>query len=36
VPIHFRDRTGGHASVRMWGFAPKALQLHRDLFRLRG
>jgi dolichol-phosphate mannosyltransferase len=35
VPIHFRDRLGGHATVRMWGFAPKAVQLHRDLFRLR-
>jgi dolichol-phosphate mannosyltransferase len=35
IPIHFRDRIGGHASVRMWGFAPKALQLHRDLLRLR-
>jgi dolichol-phosphate mannosyltransferase len=34
VPIHFRDRIGGQAAVRMWGFAPKALQLHRDLFRL--
>ena len=34
VPIHFRDRVGGHPTVRMWGFAPKALRLHRDLFRL--
>jgi glycosyltransferase involved in cell wall biosynthesis len=34
VPIHFRDRVGGQAAVRMWGFAPKALRLHRDLFRL--
>jgi dolichol-phosphate mannosyltransferase len=34
VPIHFRDRIGGHPTVRMWGFAPKALRLHRDLFRL--
>jgi glycosyltransferase involved in cell wall biosynthesis len=34
VPIHFRDRQGGHPTVRMWGFAPKALRLHRDLFRL--
>jgi dolichol-phosphate mannosyltransferase len=34
VPIHFRDRMGGHPTVRMWGFAPKALRLHRDLFRL--
>jgi dolichol-phosphate mannosyltransferase len=34
VPIHFRDRIGGHATVSMWGFAPKALQLHRDLLRL--
>ena len=34
VPIHFRDRIGGQAAVRLWGFAPKALRLHRDLFRL--
>jgi glycosyltransferase involved in cell wall biosynthesis len=34
VPIHFRDRMGGHPTVRLWGFAPKALRLHRDLFRL--
>ena len=34
VPIHFRDRIGGHPTVRMWGFVPKALRLHRDLFRL--
>jgi dolichol-phosphate mannosyltransferase len=34
VPIHFRDRMGGEATVRLWGFAPKALQLHRDLFKL--
>jgi glycosyltransferase involved in cell wall biosynthesis len=34
VPIHFRDRLGGQAAVRMWGFAPKAVRLHRDLFRL--
>jgi glycosyltransferase involved in cell wall biosynthesis len=34
VPIHFRDRIGGHPTVRMWGFAPKALRLHRDLYRL--
>lgn len=34
VPIHFRDRIGGEAAVRLWGFAPKALRLHRDLFRL--
>jgi dolichol-phosphate mannosyltransferase len=34
VPIHFRDRIGGPATVRMWGFAPKAVQLHRDLFKL--
>lgn len=34
VPIHFRDRIGGQASVRLWGFAPKALRLHRDLLRL--
>lgn len=34
VPIHFRDRVGGQPAVRLWGFAPKALRLHRDLFRL--
>jgi glycosyltransferase involved in cell wall biosynthesis len=34
VPIHFRDRIGGQAAVRLWGFAPKAVQLHRDLHRL--
>ncbi len=34
VPIHFRDRMGGQAAVRMWGFAPKALQLHRELLKL--
>ncbi len=34
VPIHFRDRIGGHPTVRLWGFVPKALRLHRDLFRL--
>lgn len=31
VPIHFRDRVGGHASVRYWGFARKARRLFRDL-----
>jgi glycosyltransferase involved in cell wall biosynthesis len=34
VPIHFRDRIGGEATVRLWGFAPKALRLHRDLLKL--
>jgi dolichol-phosphate mannosyltransferase len=34
VPIHFRNRIGGEATVRLWGFAPKALRLHRDLFKL--
>ena len=34
VPIHFRDRIGGHPTVRLWGFVPKALRLHRDVFRL--
>jgi dolichol-phosphate mannosyltransferase len=34
VPIHFRDRLGGHPTVRLWGFAPKAVRLHRDLYRL--
>lgn len=31
VPIHFRDRVGGHASVRLLGFARKARRLFRDL-----
>jgi dolichol-phosphate mannosyltransferase len=31
VPIHFRDRAGGHASVRWTGFAQKALRLFGDL-----
>lgn len=31
VPIHFRDRVGGHASVRYWGFARKARKLFQDL-----
>lgn len=31
VPIHFRDRQGGHPSVRWSGFAKKALRLRRDL-----
>ena len=34
VPIHFRDRMGGQPAVRLWGFVPKAMRLHRDLFRL--
>jgi hypothetical protein len=34
VPIHFRDRMGGQPAVRLWGFAPKALRLHRDVYRL--
>lgn len=34
VPIHFRDRMGGHPTVSLWGFVPKALRLHRDIFRL--
>ena len=34
LPIHFRDRVGGQPAVRLWGFAPKALRLHRDVFRL--
>jgi dolichol-phosphate mannosyltransferase len=34
VPIHFRDRMGGHPTVRLWGFVPKALRLHRDVYRL--
>lgn len=31
VPIHFRDRIGGHPSVRYLGFAKKARRLLRDL-----
>jgi dolichol-phosphate mannosyltransferase len=31
IPIHFRDRVGGHASVRFLGFARKARRLFRDL-----
>jgi dolichol-phosphate mannosyltransferase len=34
VPIHFRDRIGGQPAVRLWGFVPKALRLHRDVYRL--
>jgi glycosyltransferase involved in cell wall biosynthesis len=34
VPIHFRDRTGGHPTVSLWGFAPKAVRLHKDVYRL--
>jgi dolichol-phosphate mannosyltransferase len=34
VPIHFRDRMGGQPAVRLWGFAPKAVRLHRDVYRL--
>jgi glycosyltransferase involved in cell wall biosynthesis len=34
VPIHFRDRMGGHPTVRLWGFVPKAVRLHRDIYRL--
>ena len=30
-PINFRDRLGGHPSVRWYGFARKALRLRRDL-----
>lgn len=35
VPIHFRDRSGGHPSVKWWGFGRKALKLIGDLRRLR-
>ena len=31
VPIHFRDRQGGHASVKWYGFAQKAFRLIKDL-----
>lgn len=31
LPIHFRDRFGGHPSVRWYGFARKAVKLFRDL-----
>jgi dolichol-phosphate mannosyltransferase len=34
LPIHFRDRLGGQPAVRLWGFAPKAVRLHRDVHRL--
>jgi dolichol-phosphate mannosyltransferase len=34
VPIHFRDRIGGQPAVRLWGFLPKAVRLHRDVHRL--
>ncbi len=31
VPIHFRVRDGGEPMVRLGGFAPKALELYRQL-----
>ena len=31
IPIHFRDRVGGTASVKLIGFAKKAVRLVRDL-----
>lgn len=31
LPINFRDRLGGHPSVKWYGFARKALRLWRDL-----
>jgi dolichol-phosphate mannosyltransferase len=31
IPIHFRDRQGGQASVKWWGFFKKAIRLHYDL-----
>jgi dolichol-phosphate mannosyltransferase len=31
IPIHFRDRLGGEASVKWWGFARKAYLLYKDL-----
>lgn len=31
VPIHFRDRLGGHPSVKWWGFGRKAIRLCKDL-----
>jgi len=31
VPIGFRDRMGGNASVKMWSFALRALQLRENL-----
>jgi dolichol-phosphate mannosyltransferase len=34
VPIHFRDRIGGQPAVRLWGFVPKAVRLHRDVYHL--
>ena len=35
LPIHFRERQGGHSSVNWLGFARKALQLHQNLNQLR-
>ncbi|HEU5078195.1 MAG TPA: glycosyltransferase family 2 protein [Opitutaceae bacterium] len=35
VPIRFRDRLGGHPSVKWWGFARKARRLLADLQNLR-
>jgi dolichol-phosphate mannosyltransferase len=35
IPIHFRNRQGGHPSVNWIGFARKAIQLYQDLERLR-
>ena len=31
VPIHFRERDGGEPMVRLGGFAPKAVELYRQL-----
>jgi dolichol-phosphate mannosyltransferase len=36
IPIHFRDRRGGAASVKWWGFAKKAYLLYKDLQLLKG
>ncbi len=34
VPIHFRARSGGEPMVRLGGFAPKAVELYRQLQRM--
>ena len=34
IPIHFRNRQGGHPSVNWIGFARKAVQLHQQLGQL--
>jgi dolichol-phosphate mannosyltransferase len=36
IPIHFRDRAGGTATVKLLGFGKKAFRLMRDLKTLKG